>query len=94
MIVKSFGSEGWRSSEKVGEGWVFLGDILEVFQRYLVKVGDEDAVKSTPKTGQDNGRAPVDCMWTGGLFRNSSSAKELGRKKNTGPGLMVLALQG
>ena len=53
-IVKSFGSEGQRCSEKVGEGWVFLGDILEMFRPYLAKVGDEDAVKSAPKTGQDN----------------------------------------
>ena len=39
--------------EKFGEGWVFLGDISEMFRPYLAKVGDEDTVKSTPKTGQD-----------------------------------------
>ena len=52
MIVKIFGSEGQRSLEKVGEGWVFLGDILEMFRRYLAKVGDEDVVKSAPKQGR------------------------------------------
>jgi len=41
-----------RRLEKVG---YFLGDISEKFRRYLAKVGDEDAVKSTPKTGQDTG---------------------------------------
>jgi len=42
--------EGWRRLENVG---YFLGDISEMFRSYLAKVGDEDAVKSTPKTGQD-----------------------------------------
>ena len=60
MIEKSFGSEGWRSSEKVREGWLFLGDVLEMFRRYLAKVGDEDVVKSAPKTWQDSDHSGVE----------------------------------